>query len=336
MTTGPPTPVGFRPVDQPVSTSTSPLRGTATVSIGADAATVYALVSDVTGYGRFSPENRTARWRNGASGPVVGAKFRSWNRRGAFRWFTHCTIETVDHGRVFAFRVTFPPPMPATRWTYRLNPIDDHEVIGADDGEAHQVIAHVSDAVCLSRLGQPPQPEVRRGVHQPVAGVDAQPVHCTKPGSSSEGIGVAGSASAAACPTSVPSSAAGEPQALRSSTAATARTVIRPGVEEPLWAEGQSSTADPRRQRLRSSAGARLTLLLCCVVGRSATSLCPPAEQPGTGSSSSPYLWPSRDRPDPCPVSGVGGRRRAQSGARTTIVRAPDLHRLLAMAWACP
>lgn len=109
-----------------VVTSTSPLRGTAEVAIDADAATVYALVSDVTAYGRFSPENRTARWLGGASGPVVGAEFRSWNRRGLFRWFTHCTVETVDHGREFAFRVTFPPPMPATRWTYRLDAIDDH------------------------------------------------------------------------------------------------------------------------------------------------------------------------------------------------------------------
>lgn len=104
----------------PVATSTTPVRGTAEVVVGADAATVYALVSDVTRYGRFSPENRTARWLRGASGPVVGAKFRSWNQRGVFRWFTDCTVEEVDQDRVFAFRVSFPPPLAATRWTYRL------------------------------------------------------------------------------------------------------------------------------------------------------------------------------------------------------------------------
>jgi len=88
---------------------------------------VYALVSDVTGYGRFSPENRTAKWLRGASGPAVGAKFRSWNSSGAFRWFTHCTVETVDEDHEFAFRVSFPPPMAATRWTYRLQALDqDH------------------------------------------------------------------------------------------------------------------------------------------------------------------------------------------------------------------
>jgi len=96
------------------------------VTVDADAATVYALVSDVSGYGRFSPENRTARWLGDARGPEVGAKFRSWNRRGAFWWFTHCTIEAVDDCRAFAFRVTFPPPMAATQWTYRLEAIDDH------------------------------------------------------------------------------------------------------------------------------------------------------------------------------------------------------------------
>ncbi|CAN5838924.1 SRPBCC family protein [soil metagenome] len=136
-----------------MSTSTSPLRGTATVSIGADAATVYALVSDVTGYGRFSPENRTARWRNGASGPVVGAKFRSWNRRGVFRWFTHCTVETVDHGRVFAFRVTFPPPMPATRWTYRLNPIDDQHTLLEETWELAKPLGPARRAMMRLFLG---------------------------------------------------------------------------------------------------------------------------------------------------------------------------------------
>jgi hypothetical protein len=108
---------------RPVVT-TSATRGSAAVVIDADALSVFELVSDVTGYGRFSPENRSATWLGGAPGPVIGARFRSWNRRGWFRWFTHCRVETVDPGHVFAFRVAFPPPLTHTLWTYRLDPAD--------------------------------------------------------------------------------------------------------------------------------------------------------------------------------------------------------------------
>src|SRR5579864_9388032 len=111
-------------VDSAVTTSTSSQRGTAAVVVEADAAAAYAVISDVMGYGRFSPENRSAKWLGADSGPAQGAKFRSWNRRGIFRWFTYCVVETAD-GREFSFRVVFPPPMPKTRWTYRLRPVDD-------------------------------------------------------------------------------------------------------------------------------------------------------------------------------------------------------------------
>lgn len=115
-------------MDRSVATSTSPLRGTAAVAIDADAATVYALVSDVTGYGRFSPENRGATWIGGSSGPVVGAGFRSWNRHGVWAWFTHGTVAAREEDRVFAFDVTFPRFMTGTRWTYRLEPMDDDRI----------------------------------------------------------------------------------------------------------------------------------------------------------------------------------------------------------------
>lgn len=143
---------------QPVATWTSPARGTTEVVVGADAATVYALVSDVTGYGRFSPENRTARWLRGASGPVVGAKFRSWNQRGVFRWFTDCTVEEADEDRVFAFRVSFPPPMAATRWTYRLQAIDDAHTRVEESWELPKPLGPARRAMIRLFLGVPDRP----------------------------------------------------------------------------------------------------------------------------------------------------------------------------------
>jgi hypothetical protein len=115
-------------VPRPAS-SAEPSRssGSAQVTIAADPATVYKLVSDVTGYGRFSPENRSAAWRRNSPGPVVGARFSSWNRRGWFWWRTSCVVEAAEPGKEFGFRVVFPPPMPATRWRYRIEPVGDHE-----------------------------------------------------------------------------------------------------------------------------------------------------------------------------------------------------------------
>jgi hypothetical protein len=111
-------------VSTTVVTLTSPEHGSAEVVIARDVASVYAVVSDVTHYGRFSPENRSARWLGSATGPVRGARFRSWNRRGLMRWFTYCVVESAT-GTEFSFRVTFPPPMPATRWRYELTPLDE-------------------------------------------------------------------------------------------------------------------------------------------------------------------------------------------------------------------
>lgn len=93
--------------------------------VGADPALVYEVVSDVTRYGRYSPENRSATWLHGVSRATRGATFRSWNKRRGFVWFTHCRIEVADPDGEFTFRVIFPPPMPQTRWSYRLFPVEN-------------------------------------------------------------------------------------------------------------------------------------------------------------------------------------------------------------------
>lgn len=86
-------------------------------SIAADPRAVYDLVSDVTSMGRWSPETRSCRWIGGATGPVVGARFRGANRQGWRRWSTTCTVVSADPGRQFAFDV-HAGPIPVARWTY--------------------------------------------------------------------------------------------------------------------------------------------------------------------------------------------------------------------------
>ena len=42
---------------------------------------VWALVSDVTRIGEFSPETFEARWRRGSTGPELGARFKGHVKR---------------------------------------------------------------------------------------------------------------------------------------------------------------------------------------------------------------------------------------------------------------
>lgn len=79
---------------------------------------VWALVSDVSRYGEWSPENQGGRWANGTTGPGVGAKFTGSNRHGFLRWKTHCTVIEYEENARFAFSVA----ESLTQWGYRLEP----------------------------------------------------------------------------------------------------------------------------------------------------------------------------------------------------------------------
>ncbi|MBL1077828.1 SRPBCC family protein [Nocardia sp. 2] len=79
---------------------------------------LWDLVSDITGMGRWSPENRGARWLTGPGAPIVGAWFLGVNRIGPVVWATPCRVTVVEPGRHFEFRVY----VIGTRWGYRLQP----------------------------------------------------------------------------------------------------------------------------------------------------------------------------------------------------------------------
>ena len=77
---------------------------------------VYALVSDVTRMGEWSPETVSCEWVDGATGPAPGAKFKGRNARGWMKWSTTPEVVTAEPGREFAFRTS------DTVWRYRLEP----------------------------------------------------------------------------------------------------------------------------------------------------------------------------------------------------------------------
>ena len=87
---------------------------------------VWALVSDITNTGRFSPETFEAEWLDGSTGPEVGARFRGHvkrNGRGPTYW-TKCTVTASEPGREFSFVVGTVKQHPMT-WGYRFEPSSD-------------------------------------------------------------------------------------------------------------------------------------------------------------------------------------------------------------------
>jgi hypothetical protein len=89
--------------------------GEAQVYVAAAPDVVYGIVSDVTRMGEWSPETTRCEWIDGASGPVVGARFKGSNKRGVARWSTKPTVVAAEPGREFAFEVDTD-----VRWTYRF------------------------------------------------------------------------------------------------------------------------------------------------------------------------------------------------------------------------
>jgi hypothetical protein len=101
----------------------SPLGGEVSLHIDATPAQVWALVSDVTRIGEFSPETFEARWSGGSTGPEVGARFKGHVKRNGVgpTYWTPCTVTKCETERVFEFMVGT-DAMAVNNWGYRLEP----------------------------------------------------------------------------------------------------------------------------------------------------------------------------------------------------------------------
>jgi Polyketide cyclase / dehydrase and lipid transport len=82
--------------------------GSASISIDRPCADVFALVSDITRMGEWSPENTGCRWVDGADGPALGARFEGDNiaKVGPItlkKWTTTSEITAYEPGEVFEF-----------------------------------------------------------------------------------------------------------------------------------------------------------------------------------------------------------------------------------------
>jgi uncharacterized protein YndB with AHSA1/START domain len=95
--------------------------GEATITVRAEPDRLWAMVTDVSRMGEWSPETERAEWLDGASEAVVGARFKGHNRRGKAKWFTVCEVIEAEPGRVFAFAVGG-AAKPSTVWRYQFAP----------------------------------------------------------------------------------------------------------------------------------------------------------------------------------------------------------------------
>ena len=121
-----------------------------TVHIEAPPEAVWALVSDVTRIGEFSPETFEAEWLDGATGPEVGARFRGHvkrNGRGPTYW-AECHVTTVEPNEAFEFGVGKPGKALNT-WGYRLAPAGD----GTDVTEYFRLTQNLPFRVYWAVLG---------------------------------------------------------------------------------------------------------------------------------------------------------------------------------------
>lgn len=85
---------------------------------------VYALVADISRMGEWSPECIRCSWTKGATGPVVGARFKARNRGGRGpAWFNTPRVTVAEPGREFAFNRSG-PGIGSYTWRYRMEPTD--------------------------------------------------------------------------------------------------------------------------------------------------------------------------------------------------------------------
>src|SRR5688500_7377160 len=98
-------------------------KDSAAIEIAADAATVWALVSDVARMSEWSPVCRRVEYLDGATSPSEGARFVGHNRQSGARWSRTCVIDVYEPERELGFHTLFRDTV-GTHWHYRLEPSD--------------------------------------------------------------------------------------------------------------------------------------------------------------------------------------------------------------------
>ena len=103
------------------------MRAEVTLHIDAPPDRVWGLVTDITKMGEYSPEVIEAEWIDGATGPVVGARYRGHVKRNEnwpVLYWTTCKVTESQPGEVFEFAVIMRERSVNT-WRYDFRATDD-------------------------------------------------------------------------------------------------------------------------------------------------------------------------------------------------------------------
>ncbi len=100
---------------------TKPMSGEVSLHMEAPPEKVWALVSDVTRIGEFSPETFEAEWTRGSTGPEVGASFKGHVKRNGVgpTYWSPCQVTRCVPNEIFEFAVGTDNTT-LTNWGYRL------------------------------------------------------------------------------------------------------------------------------------------------------------------------------------------------------------------------
>jgi hypothetical protein len=100
-----------------------PLGGEVSLHMEAPPEKVWALVSDITRIGEFSPETFEAKWTRGSTGPAEGASFAGHVKRNGVgpTYWSPCIVTTCVENSVFEFAVGT-EKVAVNNWGYRLEP----------------------------------------------------------------------------------------------------------------------------------------------------------------------------------------------------------------------
>jgi uncharacterized protein YndB with AHSA1/START domain len=91
------------------------------IFIEAPPARVWELLTNLALMGQWSPEFKGGEWLEGATGPVVGARFKGYNKRREPAWESVSTVIEAEPAKTFAWAVGDPSNARAT-WRFDLTP----------------------------------------------------------------------------------------------------------------------------------------------------------------------------------------------------------------------
>jgi uncharacterized protein YndB with AHSA1/START domain len=92
--------------------------------VEASPARVWELLTDLQRMGQWSPEFQGGEWLDGATGAVVGARFKGRNKWRTREWESISTVIAAEPEKTFAWAVG-DPANPGAIWRLDLTPEND-------------------------------------------------------------------------------------------------------------------------------------------------------------------------------------------------------------------